>query len=90
MSATMKVTYFDETKKFNKIDNRKDFLEKCYKEFDMSEEEKNSLKIIIMNDGDEMIIENDDDFENNQDAVDDNNEIVCILKSSGRKPKKDF
>ena len=83
----MEVKYFDETKKFDFIDNYQQFLEKCYKEFDMSEEEKKSLKIFILDDGDEMTIENETDFKDNKNSVNDNNELICILKSSGRKPK---
>ena len=84
MSAIMKVKYFDETKRFDFIDNYQQFLEKCYKEFDMSEEEKKSLKIFILDDGDEMTIENETDFKDNKNSVNENNELICILKSSGR------
>ena len=51
----MKVSYFNETKNFDFIDNYQQFLEKCYQEFDMSEEEKKSLKIYVLDDGDEII-----------------------------------
>ena len=80
----MKVRYYDEMKKFDFIDNYQQFLEKCYKEFDMSEKEKKSLKIFILDDGDEIMIENEGDFDENKSLFNDN---ICILKSSGRKPK---
>ena len=83
----MEVKYFDETKKFDFIDNYQQFLEKCYKEFNMSEEEKKSLKIFVLDDGDEIMIENEGDFDENKSLFNDN---ICILKSSGRKPKKDI
>ena len=62
----MKVKYFDETKKFDFIDNYQQFLEKCYQEFDMSEEEKKSLRIFILDDGDELVVENEGDFNDNK------------------------
>ena len=83
----MKVSYFNETKNFDFIDNYQQFLLKCYKEFDMSEEEKKSLKIFILDDGDEMTVENEGDFNDNKSSLNDNNELICILKSSGRKPQ---
>ena len=83
----MEVRYFDETKKFDFIDNYQQFLEKCYKEFDMSEEEKKSLKIFVLDDEDELTIENEGDFNDSKSSLNDNNELICILKSSGRKPK---
>ena len=80
----MKVRYFDETKRFDFIDNYQQFLEKCYKEFDMSEEEKKSLRISILDDGDEMTVENEGDFNDYKSSLNENNELICILKSSGR------
>ena len=90
MSAIMKVKYFDETKRFDFIDDYQQFLEKCYKEFDMSEEEKETLRIFILDDGDELIVENEGDFNDCKSSLNDYNELICILKSSGRKPKKDI
>ena len=90
MSAIMEVRYFDETKRFDFIDNYQQFLEKCYEEFDMSEEEKKSLRIFILDDGDELIVENEGDFNDCKSSLNDYNELICILKSSGRKPKKDI
>ena len=85
----MKVRYLDETNKFDFIDNYQQFLEKCYKEFDMSEEEKKSLRISILdNDGDLIEIENEEDFNDNKSSLNDNNELICIIKSSGRPKNK--
>ena len=50
----------------------------------MSEEEKKSLRIFILDDGDEMTVENEGDFD---DWKNDYDELICILKSSERKPK---
>ena len=75
----MEVKYFDETKRFDFIDNYQQFLEKCYKEFDMSEEEKKSLKIFFLDDGDEIVIENEGDFEDNKYSLNDNNELIFIF-----------
>jgi hypothetical protein len=78
MSIIMEVRYFDETKKFDSINNYQQFLEKCYKEFDMSVEEKKSLKIFILDDRDEMTVENEEDFNDNKNSINDNNELNCI------------
>ena len=78
--------YFDETIESSKIDNYKDFLNFCYKQFEMSKEEISSLKIFKLDEPDEITIENEDDFKSNLES-DDNNQIIYILKSKGRKKK---
>ena len=82
----MRVKYFEEVKLFDFIEDYKAFINKCHQEFEMSDEEKESLKIVIINDGDNMDIENEQDFKDNLDAIE-NNELVCILTSSGKKKK---
>ncbi len=82
----MRVKYFEEEKLFDFIEDYKAFINKCHQEFEMSDEEKESLKIVIINDGDNMDIEKEQDFKDNLDAID-NNELVCILTSSGKKKK---
>ena len=82
----MRVKYFEEVKLFDFIEDYKAFINKCHQEFEMSDEEKESLKIKIINDGDDMDIENEQDFKDNLDAIE-NNELVCILTSSGKKKK---
>jgi hypothetical protein len=82
----MKVKYFEEEKLFDFIEDYKTFINKCHQEFEMSDEEKESLKIVIINDGDNMDIENEQDFKDNLDAIE-NNKLVCILTSSEKKKK---
>ena len=56
----------------------------------MSEEEKKSLKIFVLDDGEEMIIENEEDFNDCKSSLNEYDELICILKSSGRKPKNEI
>ena len=76
----MIIRYFDKEKKFNYINNYNDFLEKCYKIFDIDENKKNSLKILKKDEDDEELdIDNEDDF-NNCIEPNENNQIIYILK----------
>ena len=85
MSTTMKVKYFDEEKTFEEITDYNTFKKKCYEEFEMSEEEKISFKLYRIDDsGDRLDVENEADFKDNLEP-DDNNNIIFLIKSSGRK-----
>ena len=84
----MIIRYFDKEKQFNYINNYNDFLEKCYKIFDIDENKKNSLKILrIDEDDEELDIDNEDDF-NNCIEPNENNQIIYILKLDGKKTIK--
>ncbi len=82
------VKYFEKETQFKKIENYEEFLNKCYTYFEMNEEEKKSLKIKVLDYGDEVDIENEDDFNDNLNP-DDNNQIIYILYSKeGEKKNK--
>ena len=52
------IKYLEEEKEYKFINNYQTFLNTCYKAFDMSEEEKKSLKIFLIDeDGDEISID---------------------------------
>ncbi len=83
------VKYFEKETQFKKIENYEEFLNKCYTDFEMNEEEKKSLKIKILDDvGDKIDIDNEIDFKENLNP-DDNNQIIYILYSKeGEKKNK--
>ena len=82
------VKYFEKETHFKKIENYEEFLNKCYTDFEMNEEEKQSLKIKVLDYGDEVDIENKNDFNENLNP-DDNNQIIYILYSKeGEKKNK--
>ena len=77
------VKYENQEINFTLIDDFEHFLEKCYKEFQMNEEEKKNLKIFKIDEEDLLDIENDNDYRDNLDP-NDNNEIIFLLRSKGR------
>ena len=82
------VKYFDKEKHFKKIEDYEEFLNKCYSDFEMNEEEKQSLKLKVLDYGDEVDIENENDFHDNLNP-DENNQIIYILYSKkGEKKNK--
>ncbi len=81
---TRVITYLDETKEHKDIKDYQTFLNICYKDFDMGEEEKNTLKVFVFDGEDLIAIENEGDFQDNQDGD-------CLeyrLKSCLREKKK--
>ena len=82
------VKYFEKETHFKKIENYEEFLNKCYTDFEMNEEEKQSLKIKVLDYGDEVDIENKNDFNDNLNP-DDNNQIIYILYSKEGEKKNE-
>ncbi len=83
----MIIKYYDKEKKFNYINNYKDFLEKCCKTFEIDENEFKSLLIYKLDEDDKLIIENENDFKECLD-VNDDNQIKYILESTIKKEIK--
>ncbi len=86
---TRVITYLDETKEHKDIKDYQTFLNICYKDFDMSEEEKNSLKVFCLDDeNDKIAIENESDFQDNQDGKCIKYFLESCLKEKKKKKKK--
>ena len=82
------IKYLEEEKEYKFINNYQTFLNTCYKAFDMSEEEKKSLKIFLIDeDGDEISIDSESDFTENLNS-NENNELIYLLKSCKKKKDK--
>ncbi len=75
------VQFNDEKFKGKLIKDYKEFLNKCCKEFSLSNEEIKTFKLFVLDYGDEISIENELDFKENLDP-DDNNQITYILKGN--------
>ena len=82
------ITYLDETKEHKDIKDYQTFLNICYKDFDMSEEEKSTLKVFLFDGIDEIDIENEDDFLDNQDGDCLEYRLKSCLKEKKKKRKK--
>ncbi len=82
------IKYLEEEKEYKFINNYQTFLHTCYKAFDMSEEEKKSLKIFLIDEeGDEISIDSEIDFKENLNS-NENNELIYLLKSCKKKMMK--
>jgi hypothetical protein len=75
------VQFNDEKFKGKLIKDYKEFLNKCCKEFNLSNEEIKTFKLFVLDYGDEISIENESDFKENLEP-DDNNQIKYILKGN--------
>ena len=74
------IKYLEEEKEYKFINNYQTFLNTCYKAFDMSEEEKKSLKIFLIDeDGDEISIDSESDFTENLNS-NEKNKLINIIK----------